>query len=49
LADALDAVLRRAPGDERRHRGIEVASRYTWEASIAGHLDAYAMAMAAPQ
>ena len=49
LADALDAMLRQAPGDERRRRGIEVAGRYTWEASIAGHLDAYAMAMAAPQ
>jgi glycosyltransferase involved in cell wall biosynthesis len=49
LADALEGILRQGSADERRRRGIGVASRYTWEASVALHLDAYAMALAAPK
>jgi len=49
LADALEGALRPDSADERRRRGIEVASGYTWEASVARHLEAYAMALAAPK
>jgi glycosyltransferase involved in cell wall biosynthesis len=49
LADALESTLRQASVEERRLQGIEVAARYTWDASVALHLDAYAMAMAAPK
>jgi glycosyltransferase involved in cell wall biosynthesis len=49
LADALEGILRQGSADERRRQGIGVASRYTWEASVALHLDAYAMALAAPK
>ncbi len=42
LAGALDMLVR---GDDglaaRRARGLEVASRYTWGASVEGHVDAY--------
>jgi glycosyltransferase involved in cell wall biosynthesis len=49
LADALEGILRSDSVDERRRRGIEVAHGYTWEASIARHREAYAMAMTAPK
>ena len=49
LADALEDTLRQGSADERRRRGIEVAGAYTWEASVARHLDAYAMALADPK
>jgi glycosyltransferase involved in cell wall biosynthesis len=49
LADALEDTLRQGSADERRRRGIEVANAYTWEASVARHLEAYAMALAAPK
>jgi glycosyltransferase involved in cell wall biosynthesis len=49
LADALDAALAQVPGRPERQRGIEVAAGYTWEASVALHLQAYAMAGAASQ
>jgi glycosyltransferase involved in cell wall biosynthesis len=49
LADALEGILRSHSVDERRRRGIEVAHGYTWEASIARHREAYAMAMTAPK
>lgn len=46
LAGALDMLVR---GDDglagRRSRGLEVAARYTWEASVEGHLAAYRAAM----
>jgi glycosyltransferase involved in cell wall biosynthesis len=42
LAGALDMLVR---GDEalgtRRQRGLAVAARHTWEASAAGHVEAY--------
>jgi glycosyltransferase involved in cell wall biosynthesis len=45
LARALDAALAGGPaGDERRRLGLEVAARYTWEASAAGHAEVYAAA-----
>ncbi len=49
LADAFEGALRQVSAQQRRVRGIEVASRYTWEASVALHLDAYAMARAVPK
>jgi glycosyltransferase involved in cell wall biosynthesis len=47
LAGALDMLVR---GDDglaaRRARGLEVASSYTWEASVEGHVEAYRAAAA---
>jgi glycosyltransferase involved in cell wall biosynthesis len=49
LADALDEALRQVPAAEERRRATEVAAGYTWDASVALHLQAYAMAVAASQ
>jgi glycosyltransferase involved in cell wall biosynthesis len=49
LADALEGALSSGSVDERRRRGIEVAQRYTWEASVTRHREAYAVALAAPK
>lgn len=49
LAAALTEALEQRSVEERRRRGIEVASRYTWEASIERHLQAYEVARSAPQ
>jgi glycosyltransferase involved in cell wall biosynthesis len=49
LADALEGALSSSSVDERRRRGIEVAQRYTWEASVTRHREAYAVALAAPK
>jgi glycosyltransferase involved in cell wall biosynthesis len=49
LAEALRQGLE-GPGDpERRARGVEVAAARTWEASLAAHRRAYAIALGAPQ
>ncbi len=49
LADALDTVLEEGPAADRRALGIAVAGERTWEASVARHLEAYAVARAASQ
>jgi glycosyltransferase involved in cell wall biosynthesis len=49
LAAALDTVLEDGPATPRRARGIAVARQRTWEASVARHLEAYAVARAASQ
>ena len=42
LATALEAAVAGGPGHrERRRRGLEVASRHTWEASAAAHAEVY--------
>ena len=48
LADALAAALDAGPDTGRRALGLEVAARRTWEASVAEHLRAYALAQQAP-
>lgn len=49
LADAIDAVVAGGPEVEaRRRRGLEVAARHTWDASAAGHMDAYRWALSHP-
>ena len=49
LADAIDAVVEGgAELAARRRRGLEVAARHTWDASAAGHMDAYRWAVAHP-
>ena len=46
LAGALDMLTRGDAGlDDRRARGLQVAARYTWEASAAGHVAAYRAAL----
>jgi glycosyltransferase involved in cell wall biosynthesis len=45
LADRLAEILDPASGPERARRralGLEVASRYTWDATAAAHEDVYA-------
>jgi hypothetical protein len=48
LADALDAVLAGGETTPRREIGLELAGRQTWDASVAAHRSAYAMALADP-
>jgi glycosyltransferase involved in cell wall biosynthesis len=47
LAEALAAALNAGPGTDRRALGLQVAAERTWEASVAGHLRAYALAQQA--
>lgn len=49
LAVALDTVLEEGPTTPRRALGIALAGERTWEASVARHLEAYAIAQAASQ
>ncbi len=49
LADALRTALEQGRDTERRALGIRVAGERTWEASVAQHLHAYAVALAASQ
>jgi len=49
LADAVGTALEQGRATERRTRGIEVAGLRTWEASVARHVGAYAVADAASQ
>jgi glycosyltransferase involved in cell wall biosynthesis len=46
LAGALDAALEQGRASPRRAEGLQVASAHTWEASVARHLEAYAVAEA---
>jgi glycosyltransferase involved in cell wall biosynthesis len=48
LAEALAAALDAGPDTERRALGLRVAAERTWEASVAEHLRAYALAEQAP-
>jgi glycosyltransferase involved in cell wall biosynthesis len=48
LAEALAAALDAGPATGRRALGLEVAAARTWEASVAEHLRAYALAQQAP-
>jgi len=48
LADALAAVLDGGDTAARRGVGLELAGRQTWEASVAAHRRAYALALARP-
>jgi glycosyltransferase involved in cell wall biosynthesis len=48
LAEALAAALDAGPETERRTLGLRVAAERTWEASVAEHLRAYALARQAP-
>jgi glycosyltransferase involved in cell wall biosynthesis len=42
LAEALEAAMDGGPdGEGRRRRGLDVASRHTWEASAAAHAEVY--------
>jgi glycosyltransferase involved in cell wall biosynthesis len=49
LADALGTALQEGRATARRALGIAVAGERTWEASVALHRHAYALALAAPQ
>ena len=49
LAGALRAALDEGRATERHARGIAVAAARTWEASVARHVEAYAVARAASQ
>jgi len=49
LAGALQAALDEGRATERQARGIGVAAGRTWEASVARHVQAYAVARAASQ
>jgi glycosyltransferase involved in cell wall biosynthesis len=49
LADAVGTALERGRHTERRALGITVAGERTWEASVARHLQAYAVADASSQ
>jgi len=49
LADALGTALQEGRATARRSLGIAVAGERTWEASVALHRRAYALALAAPQ
>jgi glycosyltransferase involved in cell wall biosynthesis len=49
LADALGTALQEGRATARRSLGIAVAGERTWEASVALHRQAYALALAAPQ
>jgi glycosyltransferase involved in cell wall biosynthesis len=48
LAEALAAALEAGPDTDRRTLGLRVAAERTWEASVAEHLRAYALAEQAP-
>jgi hypothetical protein len=48
LAEALVAALDGGAEATRRERGLELAARQTWDASVSAHLSAYAMALAGP-
>ncbi len=48
LAEALDTALEQGRGTERRALGLAVAAERTWEASVAEHIRAYALARSAP-
>jgi glycosyltransferase involved in cell wall biosynthesis len=48
LAEALLAALDGGGWTTRRARGLELAARQTWDASVSAHLGAYAMALAGP-
>jgi glycosyltransferase involved in cell wall biosynthesis len=46
LAEAVEAAVRGGGEvDERRRRGFDVAARYTWDASAAGHMAVYRSVM----
>ena len=47
LAEALAAALDAGPETDRRALGLQVAAERTWEASVAEHLRAYALAQQA--
>jgi glycosyltransferase involved in cell wall biosynthesis len=49
LAEALAAALDAGPATDRRALGLATAAERTWEASVAEHLRAYALAQQAPQ
>ena len=49
LAAALETALEEGPATPRRALGIAVAGERTWAASVARHLEAYAVARAASQ
>jgi glycosyltransferase involved in cell wall biosynthesis len=49
LAAALETALREGRATARRARGIEVARERTWEASVALHRHAYALALSGSQ
>jgi glycosyltransferase involved in cell wall biosynthesis len=49
LTEALAAALDAGPETERRALGLQVAAERTWEASVAEHLRAYALAEQARQ
>ena len=49
LTGALEAALREGRTTERRALGLTVAGEHTWEASVARHVDAYALALAGRQ
>jgi glycosyltransferase involved in cell wall biosynthesis len=48
LTEALDTALDQGRETERRALGLAVAAERTWEASVAEHLRAYALARSAP-
>ncbi len=48
LAEAVDALVSGGGGDGMRRRGLDVASRFTWEASAEQHLRAYRLAVGEP-
>jgi hypothetical protein len=48
LAEALAAALDAGTDTNRRALGLRVAAERTWEASVAEHLRAYALAEQAP-
>jgi glycosyltransferase involved in cell wall biosynthesis len=49
LGDALETALQEGRATGRRSLGITVAGERTWEASVALHRHAYALALAVPQ
>ena len=49
LADALAEGLAAGRGTGRRALGLAVAAERTWEASVAAHVEAYDIALTAPQ
>jgi glycosyltransferase involved in cell wall biosynthesis len=49
LAEALEAALDAGPETGRRALGLQAAAARTWEASVAEHVRAYAVARQAPQ
>ena len=49
LAGALGTALQEGRGTERRALGFTVAGEHTWEASVAQHMHAYAVAAAGRQ